>query len=182
MNKKNILVLGLGNPGKEYENTRHNAGFILLDQLQKKWSFPCFKLEKKFDADISEGFQTGRKIILAKPQTFMNLSGKSVKKFLDFYKMIPEEIVVIHDDLDIAMGTLKIATNSSSAGHNGVQSIIDKIGTQEFRRMRIGIGEKTSNSPMCRLEAHDFVLGKFSRPEIKQILSLIPQVEKNILS
>lgn len=182
MNKKNMLVIGLGNPGKEYEKTRHNAGFILLDQLQEKWDFPRFKLEKKFDAEISEGLQNDRKIILAKPQTFMNLSGKSVKKFLDFYKMIPEEIIVIHDDLDIAMGTLKIATNSSSAGHNGVQSIIDEIGTQEFRRMRIGIGAKTSDSPTCRLGAHDFVLGKFSQQETKQIIDLIPQIEKDILS
>ncbi|HBO17186.1 MAG: Peptidyl-tRNA hydrolase [Candidatus Moranbacteria bacterium GW2011_GWE2_35_2-] len=181
MNKENILVIGLGNPGKKYEKTRHNTGFILLDQLQKKWFFSQFKLEKKFNAEISEGFQDDKKIIFAKPQTFMNLSGKSVKKILDFYKMTPEKIIVIHDDLDIALGNLKISINSSSAGHNGVQSIIDEIGTQEFRRIRVGIGEKTSDSQTCRLGAHEFVLGKFSRQEIKKILDIILQIEKNIL-
>jgi PTH1 family peptidyl-tRNA hydrolase len=177
-----IIIIGLGNPGKEYSKTRHNAGFILLDKLQEKWDFPKFQPEKMLRAEISTGFINKEKIILAKPQTFMNLSGDSVRKFLDFYKLTPSEITVIHDDLDIAIGTLKISTKSSSAGHNGVQDIIEKIGTQEFKRLRIGLGEKTTDNPSCRIGAHDFVLGKFSDQEITQILDLIPQIEKNILS
>lgn len=177
-----ILIIGLGNPGKEYEKTRHNAGFILSDKLQEKWGFPQFKLEKKFNAEISSGTQNNKKIIIAKPQTFMNLSGDSVRKLMDFYKINSQELIVIHDDLDILFGTFKLATNSSSAGHNGVQDIIEKIGTQEFKRFRIGLGKETTDAPNCRLGAHDFVLGKFSEQEMKKIISLVSEIEKNILS
>lgn len=191
------LIIGLGNPGKQYENTRHNAGFILLDKIQKDFSFSEFKLEKKFDAEISGGIlhypllpsgegarraDEGRKALLIKPQTFMNLSGESVRKILEFYKLSPADIVVIHDDLDIKLGTFKIATNSSSAGHNGVQNIIDTLGTQEFQRLRIGIGQETTDEPSCRIGAHDFVLGKFSTEELEKILELSMEIEKSFLS
>lgn len=143
------LIVGLGNPGKKYKATRHNIGFIFIDALQAGWNFPVFEFQKKFNAELSrENFQQ-EDIILVKPQTFMNLSGESVKKILDFYKMIPKDILVIHDDLDIAMGNFKIATNSSSAGHNGVQNIIDQLGTQEFRRIRVGIGQTKENAIIC---------------------------------
>ncbi|MCK9378624.1 MAG: aminoacyl-tRNA hydrolase [Candidatus Moranbacteria bacterium] len=177
-----LLIIGLGNPGKEYEKTRHNTGFILLDKFQEKWNFPQFKIEKKFNAEISTEIQNGEKIILAKPQTFMNLSGDSVRKLMDFYKLTPQEIIIIHDALDILLGTFKIATNSSSAGHNGVQNIIEKIGTQELRRFRIGLGEETTNTPNCRLGAHDFVLGKLSDQETEKITALIPEIEQKIFS
>jgi len=172
------LIIGLGNPTKQYENTRHNAGFLLLDKIREDFSFPEFQANKKFDAEISEGNIDGEKIILSKPQTFMNLSGESVRKLLDFYKLSPADIVVIHDDLDIKIGTFRIATDSSSAGHNGVQNIIDLLGTQQFKRLRIGIGAETTEDPACRIGAHDFVLGKFSDEEIKKILSLSKEIEK----
>lgn len=173
------LIIGLGNPGKEHENTRHNLGFLLVDKLQKEFGFPDFSLNNKFSSETSEGNYNGNKILLAKPQTFMNLSGTAVKKILDFYKLTPDDLIVIHDDLDIPAGKYKLATDSSSAGHNGVQNIIDQLGTQVFRRVRIGIGETQDGETIaCRLEAHNFVLGKISSEESEKINS----IEKEILS
>ena len=189
------VIIGLGNPGKQYEKTRHNAGFILLDEIQKDFDFPKFKIEKKFDAEISEGIFNEEKIILTKPINFMNLSGESVRKILDFYKLSPEDIVVIHDDLDIKIENFRIATDSSSAGHNGVQNIIDNLGTQKFKRIRIGIGYhpprtdkqmspqvETSDTQFqqCRLGAHNFVLEKFSNEEFEKIIDLAKKIERDL--
>jgi PTH1 family peptidyl-tRNA hydrolase len=174
-----ILIVGLGNPGKEYENTRHNLGFIFADKLQKELGFSEFSANKKFDAEIAEGNYAGNKIILTKPQTFMNLSGEAVRKIMDFYKLTPEDILVLHDEIDLPAGKYRLATDSSSAGHNGVQNIIDQIGTQAFKRVRIGIGQDTATGdPSCRLGAHDFVLGKISSEELEKISA----IEKEILS
>ena len=161
------LIIGLGNPGKQYENTRHNIGFEIVDKLQCLFNFPGFSFNKKFSAEISEGTYPPYedKIILVKPQTFMNLSGISVRSLLDFYKLAPEDIIIIQDDIDIEIGTFKIATDSRSAGHNGVQNIINALGTQKFTRLRIGIGATTTDSPSCRMGVHDFVLGTFSEEE-----------------
>ena len=172
------IIVGLGNPGKQYEGTRHNIGFAIIDNLRQEFGFPEFESNKKFNAEISKNHIGQIETLLAKPQTFMNLSGESVQAVLDFYKLSPEDIVVIHDDLDIASGKYKVAQDSSSAGHNGVQNIIDKLGTQKFKRIRIGVGEETAEGAIkCRLGAHDFVLGKFT-PEEKEKISAI---EKNIL-
>jgi PTH1 family peptidyl-tRNA hydrolase len=163
------LIIGLGNPGQKYENTRHNLGFIFLDKLRAQWFLPEFKLEKKFDAEISQGELNSGKIILAKPQNFMNLSGEAVKKIMTFYKLTPEEILIIHDDIDILLGKYKLATDSSSAGHNGVQNIIDQLGTKKFARLRIGIKSDTADEEKNQLEISDFVLGKLSPEEIEKI-------------
>lgn len=176
------LIVGLGNPGEEYTSTRHNAGFMFVDILQARWNFPVFEFHKKFNADLSRGKFQQEDIILVKPQALMNLSGESVKKILDFYKFTPKDILVIHDDLDIAMGNYKVATNSSSAGHNGVQNIIDQLGMQNFQRIRIGIGQAKEDAIVCRVDAHDFVLGKFSKEEMEKIKSIessvLEEVEK----
>ncbi|MFZ2975456.1 MAG: aminoacyl-tRNA hydrolase [Candidatus Moraniibacteriota bacterium] len=183
------ILIGLGNPEIKYENTRHNAGFMLLDKIQKTWEFPDFEFNKKFNAEIStnnlpllnkervRGEVVGsedNKILLIKPQTYMNLSGTAVKAILDFYKLTPDDIIIIHDDIDIPLGKYKIATDSSSAGHNGVQNIIDQLGTQKFRRVRIGIGQESASSAdkkegalVCRLGVHDFVLEKFTPEELE---------------
>lgn len=171
------IVVGLGNPGAQYEGTRHNIGFAIIDKLQQELGFPAFEFNKKFNAEISKGAIGSSEALLAKPQTFMNLSGESAQAILDFYKLSPEDIIVVHDDLDIASGKYKVAQDSSSAGHNGVQNIIDKLSTQKFKRIRIGVGEETVEGAIkCRLGAHDFVLGKFT-PEEKEKISAI---EKNI--
>lgn len=172
------IIIGLGNPGKEYANTRHNVGFEIMDELQKEFSFPDFEFNKKFNAEISKGNIDAQEIILAKPQTFMNLSGVATRNILDFYKLSASDIVVIHDDIDIAIGTLKVASDSRSAGHNGVQNIIDQLGTQEITRLRIGVGAVTTDEPSCRIGAHDFVLGKFSEEENKTIQN----ITENIIS
>ncbi|MDO8240449.1 MAG: aminoacyl-tRNA hydrolase [Candidatus Moranbacteria bacterium] len=182
------LIIGLGNPGEKYIGTRHNVGFAMLDKIQREFGLANFEFNKKFNAEISSGdYQlpastrgddrssmrggptTNQKLILVKPQTFMNLSGETVRAILDFYKLTAEDIVVIQDDLDIELGTYKVATDSRAAGHNGVQNIIDQLGTQKFKRVRIGLGKITTDEPACRLGAHDFVLGKFTAEEKEKI-------------
>jgi peptidyl-tRNA hydrolase, PTH1 family len=153
------LIVGLGNPGKQYENTRHNAGFRVLDLLAGGMEW-----ENKYDAQ----FLKTDNVILAKPQLFMNLSGKSVAQFLKYYPSA--QLVVIHDELDFPLGSIKIMKNISAAGHNGVQSVIDDIGTKDFTRIRIGI-----NNPETRgeLPGDAFVLQKFAEQEesiLKEVL------------
>ena len=133
------IIAGLGNPGEKYDDTRHNIGFAMVDKLQEHWNFPAFGFNKKFQAEVSEGNHASQKLLLLKPQTFMNLSGAAVRAILDFYKLTPADIIVIQDDIDIALGTFKVATDSRSAGHNGVQNIIDQLGTQQFTRLRLGV-------------------------------------------
>ena len=163
------IIIGLGNPGKKYKSNRHNVGFMLLDEIKKNYDFPDFKMEQKFDAQISFT-QNSRlsKALLAKPQTFMNNSGKSVQALINFYKLSPEDILVIHDDIDIILGKYKLATDSSSAGHNGIQNIIDILGTKKFNRIRIGVAGK--NYDKKQLELCDFVLQNFEEKEMKTIL------------
>ncbi|MFZ5982185.1 MAG: aminoacyl-tRNA hydrolase [Patescibacteria group bacterium] len=170
------LIIGLGNPGEKYALTRHNLGFMFLDHLRKIWNFPEFENNKKFQALVSKG----QDFILAKPETFMNLSGESVRSLLDFYKLEPSDIIVIHDDLDIETGKYKMATNSSSAGHNGVEDIIEKLGTKEFKRVRIGIGQSAEEKLECPLDMHSFVLGKLTNKEKDEIEKLFPEIEKEI--
>ncbi len=169
------LIIALGNPGKQYEKTRHNAGFIVLDEIKKAWNFMDFQLSKKFNAEISEGVLDGEKIILAKPQTFMNQSGQSVGAILDFYKIPIENISVIHDDLDINLGEYKVSLNCSAGGHNGIASIIEKLATQKFRRVRIGIegAEKKKTRVMA---GSDFVLQNFSDTELDAIKKLATEI------
>ena len=175
-----LLIIGLGNPGEEYKKTRHNAGFIIIDELRKKWNFPEFKFNKKFDSEISEKSHklqiTNYKLLLIKPQTFMNRSGESVRKIMDFYKLTPENIVVIHDDLDIEIGKYKISTGSSSAGHKGVQSIIDNIGTQEFKRIRIGVEKTGGRKNRGNISGDNFVLQDFEEEEIEKVKKLTEKI------
>jgi peptidyl-tRNA hydrolase, PTH1 family len=175
------IIVGLGNPGKEYIDTRHNIGFEIVEKIKNDWNFSPWEFNKKFNAEISTGDYklktTNQKLLLIKPQTFMNLSGEAVQSILAFYKLVPDDIIVIHDDLDIPVGKYKIATDSSSAGHHGVEDIIEKIGTQKFKRVRIGIGEAAKeNTVKCRLGAHDYVLDKFSEDETKKIADIEPAI------
>lgn len=157
------LIIGLGNPGEEYENTRHNIGFIILDKMAEMFN-GRFSINKKFSAMTCETKIDGKKVILAKPQTFMNSSGKSVLAIKNFYRLKPENIIVAHDDKDIPSGEYKIQSNRSSAGHNGVQSIIDCFGTKNFSRLRIGIKPRKDVADTSK-----FVLGKISKNELATI-------------
>ncbi len=158
-----MLIVGLGNPGAKYEQTRHNFGFMVLDLLAGgvKW-------ENKYDAQ----FLKLEDVILAKPQLFMNKSGLSVKEILKFYP--DAQLVVIHDDLDLPLGSIKIQKNASSAGHNGVQNIIDETGSQNFIRIRLGIDSPARG----QVPGDDFVLQKFTKEEnslVKEILETAKQ-------
>jgi len=159
------IIVGLGNPGKKFEKTRHNLGFMVLDKFSRKNKFPKFKMQKEFLAEISEKKIGKEKIILAKPQTFMNSSGNSVKLLTRTFNLEPKNLFVIHDDLDIPFGKIKISFGRGSAGHRGVQSIIDEIGTRDFVRFRIGIGRASNKE--------DFVLQKFSKKEEKILKEII---------
>lgn len=163
-----MLIVGLGNPGKEYAMTRHNAGFMAVDAIAKTHNFPEFVLSKKHNALVSEGVIGGKKVLLAKPQTFMNSSGKAVASLAQFFKLATTDIVVIHDDIDFLFGKVKEAANSGAAGHHGVESIIESLGTKEFRRLRVGIRPAEGRPDIV----DEFVL----RPFTPQEQTLLPSI------
>lgn len=153
------LIAGLGNPGREYENTRHNAGFASIDRLAEKNHISIDM--KKFQALCGTGYIGGQKVLLLKPQTYMNLSGESLRAACDFFKIDPEqELIVIYDDISLAPGQLRIRAKGSAGGHNGIKSIISHIGTQVFLRVKVGVGEKPQGWDLA-----DYVLGHFSKEE-----------------
>ena len=170
------LIIGLGNPGREYARTRHNVGFRVVDFLCAFWGFPAFAPNKKFSAELSEGSLDGEKVVLVKPVTFMNLSGMAVRTLLDFYKLTAADIFVIQDELDIPFGTHRLATDSSAAGHNGIKNIIEHLGTQAFTRLRIGIATP-EQSTVCLRNAPDFVLDRFTLEEEASFEKLLPTFE-----
>lgn len=159
------LFVGLGNPGNEYLMTRHNIGFMVVDHLISKLQLTG---EKEFKKGIILKYKyKNEDIVILKPQTFMNLSGESVKEVVDFFKINPQDVIVIHDDLDLPVGSIRLRGKSGSGGHNGIKSIIQHLGTDEFKRIRIGIGKS------MYAQGADWVLGKFSSDEqvlIKQAL------------
>ncbi len=169
------IIIALGNPGQQYANTRHNAGFIIADELQKSLVFSEFEKNSKFDALVCEKNLGGEKIILAKPQSFMNNSGQVVRKMLDFFKIPKENLVVLHDDLDIELGSFKVSLDSSAAGHNGVQSIIDNLGSQQFKRIRLGI-EGSEKKKDRIIPGEVFVLQDFSKEELEIIKKLAEKI------
>lgn len=175
------LIVGLGNPGKRYEKTRHNVGFMVLDalhQMLKLYNISDWELSKKFNAHIAGCTRGSKKIILAKPTTFMNHSGHAVGLIAQYYKIPASHIIVIHDDKDIPLGEVKLQTNRGHAGHNGIKSIIECIGTKEFVRYRIGIAG-TNEKQIT--DAAKFVLGKFSLLEKRHVKKIIDQTAKAIL-
>lgn len=156
------IVVGLGNPGREYENTRHNAGFIVIDKLANKYNIDINK--EKHKALVGMGIIEGEKVILVKPQTFMNLSGEAVREIVDFYKEDIKNVIVIFDDIDLPVGTIRIKSKGSAGTHNGIKSIVKELSSQEFKRVKIGIG-----SPLGNMDLVNHVLGKFSNEEFETI-------------
>jgi PTH1 family peptidyl-tRNA hydrolase len=173
------LIIGLGNPGKEYDETRHNFGFAVLDAIATKHDV-SFNFNKKFKADICELFINGEKIILVKPQTFMNKSGESVREIVGYYNISNDRVWVIYDDIDLDIGNVRIRKNGSSGGHKGVQSIIDNIGTEDFVRFRLGIKSKQCDF----LSTEEVVLQRFceeeERPMKEAIKKAVIEIEKAI--
>lgn len=174
------LIIGLGNPGKQYMKTRHNVGFTATEALHDALTAyrpSAWELSKKFNAEISGCTIGTEKILLAKPMTFMNDSGIAVSLIAHFYKIPPRDLIVLHDDKDILLGEIKVQTNRGSAGHNGVQSIIDHTGTENFTRIRIGI---KSDNEKKMTDAAKFVLGKFGLLERKKVEGIIERVIEEV--
>lgn len=172
------LIVGLGNSGEKYKETRHNIGFLFLDVLRETWDFPSFQKNASYESEISMGEKDGKKIILARPTTFMNNSGEAVQKIANFYKIESKNIAVIHDDKDIPIESYRESFDSRSAGHRGVESIIEKLGTKEFLRFRVGIGRNAEEDSIK--DTARFVMESLSATEQKQIFSTFPDIIKRI--
>lgn len=162
---KTVLVVGLGNPGKKYEGTRHNIGFACIDSFAKIHEFDAWIDKKNLKSLIASKLMGNTKVILAKPQTYMNSSGEAVQAIMRFYRISSNDLIVVHDELDIPFGQIRIRNGGSSAGHNGIKSLIGHIGEQ-FGRVRVGIGSPDKIGPI------DYVLSKFTKDEQNHILSL----------
>ncbi len=160
------LIVGLGNPGADYVNTRHNVGFIVIDNFAKSYGISINK--KKFNGQYAELFIDGEKVLLLKPLSYMNLSGEVVKKYLDYFDIMPEDVLVISDDLYLPFACYRLRLFGSSGGHNGLKNIENMIGTNRFKRFRIGISNDKS------VDTKDYVLGKFNSSEMKQISDILP--------
>lgn len=166
------VVIGLGNPGKKYENTRHNIGFITIDYLADQLGIKVDKIKHK--ALVGEGRISGQKVMLVKPQTFMNLSGQSVREIMDYYKIDIEELIVIYDDIDIDKGSVRIRKKGSSGTHNGMRSIIQHLGDDNFPRIRIGIGRNEKG------DLADYVIGGFNKSEVSLMEDAVRHASKGI--
>lgn len=164
-------IVGLGNPGKKYEKTRHNIGFMTLDELanQNNWSIS----QTKFRGLYTTEHVNGEKVLLLKPQTYMNLSGESLRGFMDYFDIEIEDILVVFDDLDLPPGKIRLRKKGGHGGHNGIRNIIDQLGTKEFKRLRMGIGR-----PEVPVSVVDYVLGEFPKAEAKDVSDSIEQAVK----
>ena len=152
------LIIGLGNPGKPYEHTRHNIGFDVIDELATKWNAPLN--QSKFNGMYAVVHRPEGKVILLKPLTYMNLSGECVRPLMDYFDIDVEDVIVIYDDLDLETGKLRLRGKGSAGGHNGIKSLIQHLGTQEFNRIRVGV-----NRPPAGMKVADYVLSKFSKDD-----------------
>ena len=164
------MIVGLGNPGDKYKTTRHNAGFLAMEYISKKWNCPI--TTSKFEALTGETMVGGNRTLLVMPQTFMNLSGVAVSKAAKFYKIPVENIVVVFDDTSFEPGTFKIKKKGSAGGHNGIKSIIENLGTDEFKRIKLGVGKK----PHPEMVLADWVLSHFTGDEMKALESRFDDV------
>jgi PTH1 family peptidyl-tRNA hydrolase len=163
------VILGIGNPGKKYDGTRHNIGFIAMDYLESKYGIKINKIKHK--ALIGEGNIAGEKVVLVKPQTYVNLSGESLREICSFYKIPPQNVIVIHDDVSLDVGKLRIRKKGSDGGHNGIKSIIYQLKSDEFIRIKIGVGAAPEHYDLA-----DWVLGKFSKEEITHLSKAVDDI------
>ena len=161
-------VVGLGNPGREYSRSRHNVGFAVVGELSRRHG--AEKPKSKFDAEVVEVFLGEQKFVLAAPQTYMNLSGRSVRKLVDFYRLSLDDLLVVCDDLNLQTGRLRLRRSGSAGGQKGLKNIIEQLGTGDFGRLRIGIGQ-----PPGRMDATDYVLGRFRADEVETIDQAVAQ-------
>jgi PTH1 family peptidyl-tRNA hydrolase len=170
-----FLLIGLGNPGREYRDNRHNFGFMLIDRLIVRLNARGMKLQSK--AIVTSAAYEDHKLLLAKPQTYMNLSGQAIQGLAHFYKLPLEQLLVAHDDLDIPFGVIRIRPGGGPGGQKGIASAIERLGTKDFARLRLGIGR-----PPGRMEAADYVLQNFSRDEMKTVSEILDRAADAALS
>lgn len=174
-----FLIVGLGNPGDKFKNTRHNLGFEVADELRRKLGLPDFESEKKFKSEISQN----PGLILLKPLTFMNVSGMAVSAVAKYFKIEPEEIIVIHDELDLPLGHIKIRLGGSDAGHHGIESVIKILGSEQFIRVRMGIGNwhaVSGEHKHASFNAEKFVVEQFLPGEKSKVKAMIKRVVKAV--
>ena len=175
-----FVILGIGNPGKKYDGTRHNIGFVAMDYMSSKYGIKINKIKHK--ALIGEGTISGERVILVKPQTYVNLSGESLREICLYYKIDAKNVIVIHDDVSLPCGKLRIRAKGSDGGHNGLKSIIYQLSSDEFTRIKIGVGAPPEHYDMA-----DWVLGRFSKEDISHLSKLVdcvveeavPEIMKN---
>lgn len=169
------IIIGLGNPGKKYLTTRHNAGFMAVDFVIADFGLRIEDFHSKFQSELLSADQT----VFAKPQTFMNNSGETVRDLVQFYKIdINKDLLIVHDEVDLPFGTVRSTESSSSAGHNGIKDIIEKLGTQDFHRIRIGVESRASDDPT---PTDSFVLSNFSEEELAKLKKeILPKVKDEI--
>ena len=168
-----FLIVGLGNPEQQYSNTRHNMGFCTINRISEKCNISVDKT--KFNALYGKGEINGQQVILVKPQTFMNLSGEAVRKFVDYFKIKEDELLVIYDDMDVEAGTIKIRKQGSSGSHNGMKSIVQMLGTEKFSRIRIGISKPETTQEMI-----NYVIGKIGKEELEKLEPGIQKAEEAV--
>lgn len=166
-----FLVVGLGNPGSQYEDTRHNIGFKVIDNIAKEYNIEINR--QKFKGIYGEGFIENEKVILLKPTTYMNLSGESIREVIDFYKLSNEEVIVIYDDISLNVGRLRIRDKGSAGGHNGIKSIIAHLGTDVFPRIKVGVGQPN-------VDLVKYVLGNFTKEEMEVLEESIDAATKAV--
>lgn len=165
---KNLLLVGLGNPGEEYDGTRHNIGFACIDDFARRNDFPAWMVKKDLKCLLTSQLMADTRVIVIKPTTFMNLSGEAVQAVCHFYKLDPKQVTVVYDELDIDFGQIRLRVGGSAAGHNGVKSVIQHLG-EDFGRIRVGIGPKTPE----KIDSAKFVLQKFSKDQQEHLKELL---------
>ncbi len=166
------LIAGLGNPGNRYARSRHNIGFMIADRFAQAHDLKFAR--RRFNAEVAEGQACSKRVMLIKPQTFMNSSGEAVTKFFSFYKVAPQDLIVIYDDLDLPLGKLRLRPRGSAGGHHGMESIIGRIGTSDFPRLRVGIGRPNPDADI------DHVLGEFDEDEFRVMNETVDRAVKAI--
>ncbi|MDO5294372.1 MAG: aminoacyl-tRNA hydrolase [bacterium] len=167
------IIVGLGNPTSQYEGTRHNIGFDCISEISNKYNIPLDFVKHK--AVCGTGYIEGQKVIIAKPQTYMNLSGESVQALMHYYKVEPEELIVIYDDISLDVGQLRLRKKGSAGGHNGIKNIIQMLGTDVFPRVKVGVGNKPAGWDLA-----DYVLGKFSKEDQEFLVETKERVAKAV--
>jgi peptidyl-tRNA hydrolase, PTH1 family len=169
------LIVGLGNPGKEYDGTRHNVGFALVERLAKGWRAD-WELKKKFSSRVAQVDRDERRIVLCEPQTFMNASGEAVQAVSDYYKLTPKQILILADDADLPLGTIRLRPDGSSGGHHGLESIEQHLGTRGFARLKIGIGRREQDGR----QISGYVLGRFASDEKKVVEQVLERASQQV--